>query len=1627
MPSRFRSRGRTLTYAELNVRANRLAHRLKREGVGPEALVGLLAERSAELVVGLLAILKSGGAYLPIDTVYPAERAAFMLDDAKSPVLLTQRKLIGSLPETDANILFLDDDFSGESSENLESGATEDSLAYVIFTSGSTGKPKGVEVTHKNVVRLFTSTDHWFGFGPSDVWTLFHSHAFDFSVWEIWGALLYGGRLVVVPFHVSRSPEDFHALLAKERVTVLNQTPSAFRQLIVADEQNPAPLYLRYVVFGGEALELASLAPWYARHADDAPRLVNMYGITETTVHVTYRPLSRADVEEGKGSVIGEPIPDLGLYILDPSREPAPIGVPGELYVSGAGLARGYLARPELTAERFIASPFRAGEWLYKTGDLARWLPDGDIEYLGRIDQQVKIRGFRIELGEIETALLTVPGVREAAVVAREDVPGVKQLVGYLVGDAPSVTDLRETLAERLPSYMIPAAFVTLDALPLTNNGKLDKRALPAPQAEREDENRAVDPPRSDTEAQLLSIWKEVLRQERIGIHDSFFERGGDSILSIHILSKARQAGLKLTARQIFERPTIARLAEVAERAEQPKIEEKLPEGAFPLTPIQKWFFDQNLPDASFYNQAFVFTLNRPIATETLEAALTKLCAHHDALRLRFSRTESGWEQVYGPLEEESRVEVPTFPLAELSERAVELQSGLSFTNGPLLRAARFAASDGSPDRLLLAIHHLAVDGVSWRILLEDLDALCAGRPLPPKTLSFGGWAIQSLQRHLAPQPPGSGERPSSGSPKPGGQGAEMERGELPYWRSVLSAPALALPTDSPKPASIPESSARTVYATLAEAETRELLTALPAAFGSQIDDALLAALSSALSGWLGAGEVLLDREGHGREELFEGADVSRTVGWFTSLFPMRLTLGAESLLDALKQQKEARRALPQRGIGFGYLKSELPAYKAEISFNFLGQIDQVVAGLDGFGFAPESSGPWHGAENPRPHLLEVLGQVKDGRLSVGFTYSECVHNEQTILGIAERFETGLRELLSLARAGETARTPSDFPLAGLTRAGLSSLEARFPSLEDVYPLSPMQALFYSVNAGSPAIGFEGWRFALTGAVDSARLKVAWETVLARHTVLRTAFVEGDGGEPLQVVQRSVELPWAELDLRGLPEDVQQEKITALVEEERSHGFDLERAPLVRIALVRLSDSASELLWSTHHLLIDGWSWPLVFGEVTALYENLNAALPHPTPYREFIAYQKAHQSDGEAFWRAQLDGVSRPTPLPARRGAETQDGELRLALPEDVTSALAALARSRGATTSTLVQGAWALVLGHYAARTDVVFGASFSGRPAGLPGALELVGPFVNNLPVRAKFAPTDTLAEFFAALQKTQIDLSQHQDTSPVQIQEWSQVPLRFRLFDSLVVFQNYQSAHGYGKPVAPKPEATMSFGRDLSPEGIMAERSGATHLHVRGLNARLLDSPDHTAFPLTLVAMPAERLELKLAFHGAQVNEETAKVLLADLETALQTIVARPEGTVGKLLALFPPAILRAETAARVSAPGEAPRSQRERELAALWADALGVESVGMNDNFFELGAHSLLLVAVHRRMRSTLELDIPLVKLFQYPTISTLARYLEQGSAEATAVASAAQDRAQKQREALARQRMLRRR
>lgn len=1029
----------SLTYARLNARANRLAYRLREMGVGREVLVGVCVERSPEMLVGLLAVLKAGGAYVPLDPKYPRERLAYMLEDARTRVLLTQAHLKEGLPAHAAQVVCLGEggegDGDGVDAENPESGVTSDNAAYVVYTSGSTGRPKGVVVTHGAICNHMLWMQSAYPTTAADRILQRAPFSFDASVWELFAPLMTGAQLILA------RPEDHQDMsrlvqtMVTHEVTTLQLVPSMLRVLL-DEPQLDACSSLRRVFCGGERLPVELQGHFFTRLTAD---LNNLYGPTEAAINATSWACRR-DWSE-RAVPIGHPVDNTQIYLLDSHLMPVPIGVPGALHIGGAGLARGYLNRAELTAERFIPDPFsaRAGARLYHTGDLARFRPDGAIEFLGRGDEQVKIRGFRIELGEIEALLATYPAVNASVVIAREDAPGDRRLVAYLVlnqGWTATTSELRRFLNENLPEYMIPSAFVLLDGLPSMPNGKVDRRALPAPEHHRPELEKTFVAPLTPVERQLAQVWSKVLGIEQVGVHDNFFDLGGDSILAIRVAAKVNQSGLQVTPRQLFQNQTIAELSAVVGLAGA-REEAEAPTGPVPLTPIQSRFFKLNQPDEHHFNQSVLLEVRQALDADLLRRAVGELMRRHHALSLRFREEEGVRRQTSAEPDGEApfvRVDLTAWlegqeaeQLAALESIANELQASLNLSDGPLVRVALFDFGANRTGRLLIVIHHLAVDIVSWGILLEDLQTAYQQLSrreavrLAPRTTSFKQWA-ERLNAYA--------------------QSAELRR-ELDYWLAAPRQKVASLPVDYHEGANTVEA-AGTVSVSLDVEDTLALLREVPKAYHTQIHEVLLTALVLACARWTGQSSMLVDLEGHGREEIFDDVDLSRTVGWFTAVFPLLLDLeGVDGPEEALKAVKEQVRQTPHGGLGYGVLRymsgdgevadslAALP--QAGVIFNHMGQFDHVIDESAPFVPARESSGRTHSPRRTRDHLLEINGGVSDGRLQIFWTFCENVHRRTTVENVALLFIEELKALIVHCLSPSAgAYTPSDFPEAGL-------------------------------------------------------------------------------------------------------------------------------------------------------------------------------------------------------------------------------------------------------------------------------------------------------------------------------------------------------------------------------------------------------------------------------------------------------------------------------------------------------------------------------------------------------------------------------------------------------------------
>jgi amino acid adenylation domain-containing protein/non-ribosomal peptide synthase protein (TIGR01720 family) len=1896
---------KTWTYRELDRRANIFANRLRQLGAGRNSLVAICMERSAQMIAAMLAVLKSGAAYVPLDPEYPRARLGFMLADTEARVLMTERRFAERLPKHSTQVMYLDgaeewiDDEAGcPGSPEL----TASDLAYVMYTSGSTGRPKGVCIPHRAINRLILNTDY-VQLEASDCLGHIASPSFDAATFEIWGALLTGARIAVIPREVTLSPVEFGEEIRRQGVTAMFLTSALFNQMV---SENPRMFQsMRHLLVGGSAVD-----PNWTREVleQGGPgRLLNGYGPTESTTFAAVYHIT--DVPEGATTIpIGRPIANTQLYVLDPNLEPVPVGVPGELYIGGDGLAKGYLKRDALTAEKFVPHPFAADPKarLYKTGDLVRWRATGDIEFIGRTDEQVKVRGFRVELGEIEADLGQHPAVQDAVVVARADAHGDKRLVAYVVpkvaadgangadvsriaqdqvgnwreifdghvyrefaengdstfnitgwnssytgeplpvddmrewlddtvdritafapqrileigcgtglllfrlaencstycatdfsatalgyiqqvmnqpgrllpqvqllqrtaddfsniepgsfdlvvlnsvvqyfpsaqylqrvlegavravrpggqvfigdvrslpllqalhtsiefsraddatsteqlqeriqagmahetelvvdprfftsmpervaevrhvevlpkrgrkrneltrfryqvvlhvgpappavchsdwidwreerldagalrqlleheqppllgltrvanarlsiesnvvelldrDDPPSdigelrelasreeraidphdlwmlerelpyrvevswsrhrsdgrfdvlfiytgndgggpqkyfnvcfpgdvgarkeispftnnplrrdvarklVPQLRAFLQERLPEFMVPSAFVVLSSLSLTPNGKVNRKALPAPDRTRPDLEETYVAAVGETEQILTRIWSEVLGLDRVGVRDNFFELGGDSILSIQIIARARKFGLQLTPQDIFQHQTIADLGAVVRTLISTDSEQGLVVGELPLTPVQRWLFEQNLKEPHHFNQATLLKVSTATDAELMRDTVGYLIRHHDALRLRFRKVEDEWTQFNAddsagiPFRE---IDLRRLTFADqataIENESARVQARLNLAEGPLLFVVLFRLGAERRDRLLIVVHHLAIDGVSWRVMMEDLQTCyeqlgrCEPVELPAKTTSFKRWA-QCLMQYA---------------------GSVPATQELSFW---LQRPmqTFELPLDHERGANT-VASARNLEVALTPEETRALLQDVPSAYRTQVNDALLAALGRTLANWTGHTSLLFDLEGHGREDLFEGIDLSRTVGWFTSIFPVSLSINpGKRSSETLKSVKEQLRRIPNRGIGYGVLRyltadlsikqrlSALP--QAQLCFNYLGQFDNTAS-------SPEESavdepiGLSRGPLDERSYLLEINARVEAGSLRINWTYSENRHYHETILQLAKDFVAELRALVTeCSSVAQSSYAPSDFPDLAISQDELDQLVGRAGNaeVEDLYQLSPMQEvmLFQTLFAPNSGAYLEQLSFPCSEPFNVVAFRQAWEQAAQLYSVLRTAFFWEDLDQPLQMVLKQAELPWVEKDISGLPAEAQEQTLRDYLEDDRRRGFDLSRAPLLRFAWFRLSATEHRCICSFHHLILDGWSVQTVFQTVakfyTALCTNRVDAQEVVRPFGDYIKWlRRQDPAEAASFWRRQLAGIAAPTPFNIDRAAVVSQTAEHFLAAEDIavsaltTARLKNICREHSLTLNTLLVGVWALLLSRYSNEKDVLFGTVVSGRPAELSGIESMVGMFINSLPLHIHVDPRAALIDWLKEIQALQLEMRRYEYSHPLQIQEVSDIPGGTQMFESVLVFENF--------PVAKTQEN--------------ANEESAVH--------------EQSNLPLSIMVVPRSEIQIRILYSCDRFDAPTVRRILGHMNTALEAMATNADCTLDEISVL-----------------------------------------------------------------------------------------------------------------------------
>nr|WP_231997158.1 non-ribosomal peptide synthetase [Mycobacterium sp. 1245111.1] len=1564
----------SMTYRELDEASNRLAHLLIGLGAAAGQRVALLLPRSSEAVVAIMAVLKTGAAYVPIDPAVPAARIGFVLDDAAPIAAITTAGLAGRLGGRDLLVVDVDDPVVDSQPATAPLAPAPDGIAYLIYTSGTTGTPKGVAIPHRNVTRLLEVLNAELGLSAGQVWTQSHSLAFDFSVWEIFGSLLHGGRLVIVPDSVARSPEDLHAMLVAEKVNVLSQTPSAFYALQTADGLSPelgSRLRLELVVFGGEALEPQRLGAWLDSHPG-LPRLINMYGITETTVHASFREI-RADDVDSTASPIGLPLAHLGFFVLDSSLRPVPAGVVGELYVAGAGAAYGYVGRSGLTGTRFVACPFGApGDRMYRTGDLVCWNADGQLRYLGRADEQVKIRGYRIELGEVQAALSEQPGVGQAVVIAREDRPGDKRLVGYITG-AVDPAMVRAALAERLPAYMIPAAVVAVDALPLTVNGKLDTKALPAPEYHDVDRYRA---PEDAVEEILAGIYAQVLGLERVGVDESFFELGGDSILSMQVVARARAAGVVCRPRDVFVEQTVARLARVAEvtaRAEQ-----VIDEGVGPLTatPIMRWLHDIDGPTTEF-NQSVLLQAPAGVTEADVVVMLQALLDRHAMLRLRVIDDGAGGWSLHAPEAGSVDARVCLRTVDALSDDAVVTARSLLDPAGGVMLSAVWAASTA---QLAMIVHHLAVDGVSWRILLEDINIAWsqhrAGQQvaLPATGTSFARWSALLAEHAHSPSAVGMTEA----------------------WRRAAAVPA-ALPAVRPEEDTFQTAGQLSV---LLDSETTQLLLGeVPSAFHTGIHDILLIAFALACTEFQGTGgaPVGIDVEGHGRhDELSADVDLSRTVGWFTTKFPVALTVGGLSWVQVvagdaglgavIKAAKEQLRALPDP-LTYGVLRYlnadvDLGGPDPVIGFNYLGRLggSSAAAANEGWCISPDSgtvTAVSTAIPMPLLHTVELNAGTVDTdtgpHLQAGWTWAPSALDHAQVSRLSRLWFEALAGICAYVRRGGGGLTPSDIAPARLRQQQIDELCRQY-RVADILPLTPLQqGLLFHASAGH-ASGAQGsddvyavqLDITLTGRLDPRRLRDAVQAVVTRHPHLAAHFCP-QFDEPVQIVPADPVAQWRLVDLSGADLDLDlDEQVGRVCADERAAVFDLADRPAFRAVLIRTADDQHRFVLTNHHIVLDGWSLPNLLRELFAGYYGQR--LPPAVPYRRFIAWLAGRDRDAARdAWREVLAGFDTPTLIgpPDRLGLGPRD-VASFRVPEHTTRAVAELARSSHTTVNTVLQGAFATVLRWLTGHHDIAFGTVVSGRPAEVTGAESMIGLLINTVPVRATIDAATTTTDLLDQLHNAHNHTLEHQHLA---LSDIHRTTGHERLFDTVLVYENY-----------PTDAAALS---------------GADGLVISGLTNR-----DHYHYPLAIQAVPGRELELVVQYRADVFDAAIIEALIERLQrvlTAMADDATQPLSAIDldeRALFAQPPTASTAESGHCDNGAGyRAPTTLVEQILAGIWAEVLGVDRVGVDESFFDLGGDSLSAMRAIAAINTALDVHLEVPVLINALSISSLSRQL----------------------------------
>lgn len=1449
------------TYQQLNQQANQLAHHLITRGVGPDRPVGLLMDRSAMLVIAIVAVIKAGGYYIPLDPETPVQRLQQLINDSGLQLLLHQGP---RQPELNADVAVvccrLEDLLSIAHTSQADPAVIGNAmqLAYANYTSGSTGQPKGVLITQQNVSSLFAASSV-IQVGPADVMAQVSNHCFDAITYELWGALLNGAELVVLEKAVVLDPAALADNIRRYQISTMFLTTALFNRIALTRPDCFAPL--RQLLFGGEAYQADAIRRLLSQ--PDAPELIHVYGPTECTTFTTAMLLDPASFLRTQKAPIGGSLSNRTLYVLSADGQ-VPVGVVGELYIGGDSLARGYQQQPALTAEYFVPDPFsdRPGQRLYRTGDLVRQLPDGALEFVGRIDHQVKINGFRIETDEIVAVLRRHPAVTDAFVRVLPH-GQTRQLAAYLVVDTSAfspeqATDTGQQRAaimafarQQLPQYMLPKAYNLLGVLPLNDNGKVDHRQLPEPDWEGSGGVYAA--PVTETECLLHQIWSELLHAAQLGIDDNFFSRGGDSILSIQLVSRARACGLQFSVKQLFANQTIRLLAGVARpiSVQQQRADSH---GEQPLLPIQHWFFAHTREQHDHFHQSQLFHLPAAVDLAFLQAFMRQLVTRHEVFRLCFEvGSMQQWQASYTDISESAlatlicEVNLADYPAALAAQCIAEVGQAVKaefrLQQLPLLRAVWFRGNQASDSRLLLVVHHLVMDGVSWRILHKEL--------------------LQAYQQWL--QHGVLSSSPRTSSYQQWGQWLQQQAGNMRFLQEKDFWIRQLQPVPADQHFITPDTG--DTYALAGQhqvewsaASTELLLTSANVPYRTKVPELLVAALMLAMYQWRGLTALRLGLEGHGRVDSDNDFDFTETIGWFTAVYPLllQLPIGHEPPLvaEVIKAVKEQMRQVPQQGLSYGVLTrlardpellAAAQAQPCAVVFNYLGQFDQHSA--TDFAPASEAHGADIGEMHQRAYSLGFNGAVKAGRLTFNIDFDRRQHSDVQIAKLAQLFRQSLQDIIGHnQQPGVACPTVSDFPLLqGIRQPQLEEWLVQYPLLQDLYPTTDVQRGFIYHSLLDDAGGAYATQLYLDfqGRFEPTLFRQAWDQLCSRHDIFRTAIVGLDQAESVQLVQSKVPDCWTELDWRGLNTAAQQFAFTEYRQQDKQRGFDVDKPPLMRMTLLRLGDDHYRWLWTHHHCLLDGWSVPVIFHELFSIYQALQQHLPwqlsEPVPYHRFIGWLASQDRQAASqYWQQALAGFDRNASLvPARSLQSESNGsalwqELQLDMAQ--SAQLEMRARTAGVPLNTLFQAAWALLLCRYTGQSQAIFGQTISGRPADIDGIERMVGLCINTVPVQVRLRADQPLTSFLQQLHQQQVERENMGYLPLADIQRLHGLAAGEPLFDTLLVVQNYPveqlvSRLGHQSETG-LPFAVSEIGSDVGTHyGLTLVVAPGAHIHVR----------------------------------------------------------------------------------------------------------------------------------------------------------------------------------------------------